>query len=191
MPENIEIEIQVNIEKNESLLTFLNNNAVFEFETHQIDEYFTQAHRDFTVIKPVAEWLRLRDSNGSYSFTYKNWHYEGEKSFYCDEYETKIDDLDRLRKTLKALDFKLLITVDKTRKIWFYQDFEVAMDSVKGLGEFVEIEYKGEDKNPDPEKITERMIQFLKEIGCGKIMINNMGYPYLLLFPEEAKYKEV
>ncbi len=191
MPKSIEIEIQVNIEKSDSLLAFLNDNAEFKLETHQIDEYFTPAHRDFITVRPVAEWLRLRDSNGSYFFTYKNWHYEGEKSFYCDEYETKITDLDQLKKTFKALNFRSLITVDKTRKIWLYKDFEIAMDSVKGLGEFVEIEYKGEDQDVNPKEVTERMIQFLKGVDCGKIMINYMGYPYLLLFPKEAKYKEV
>jgi len=191
MPKSIEIEIQVNIENEKSLLAFLEKNAVFKFETRQIDEYFTPAHRDFTVVRPVAEWLRLRNSNGSYSFTYKNWHYQGEKSFYCDEYETEIKDLNQLKKALEALNFKSLITVDKTRKIWLYKDFEIALDSVKDLGNFVEIEYKGEDENVDPGKTTERMIGFLKKVGCGKIMINYMGYPYLLLFPEEAKYKEV
>ncbi|MDP2930750.1 MAG: class IV adenylate cyclase [bacterium] len=191
MPKSIEIEIQVNIENKEPLLAFLEKNADFKFETRQIDEYFTPAHRDFTVVRPVAEWLRLRDSSGHYSFTYKNWHYQGEKSFYCDEYETEVKDLDQLKKAFAALNFKSLITVDKTRKVWLYRDFEVAVDSVKNLGDFVEIEYKGEDEKADPEKTTERMIQFLKDVGCGKIMINYMGYPYLLLFPKEAKYKEV
>jgi len=191
MPKNIEIEIQVNIEDEKPLLAFLEKSAVFKFETRQIDEYFTPAHRDFIAVRPIAEWLRLRESNSHCSFTYKNWHYEGEKSFYCDEYETEIKDLGQLKKALEALDFKPLIIVDKTRKVWLYKDFEIAIDSVKDLGNFVEIEYKGEDENADPGKTAERMIQFLKEVGCGKIMINYMGYPYLLLFPKEAKYKEV
>ena len=185
---DVEIEIQVNIEKSEPLLAFLKENAEFKSEARQIDEYFTPAHRDFTAVRPVAEWLRLRDSSGQYSFVYKNWHHEGEKSFYCDEYETEIGDLKQVRKILEALNFKSLVVVDKTRQTWRYLDFEIAMDSVKNLGEFVEIEYKGEAQ-ADPKETTDQIVKLLKDIGCGEIKINYMGYPYLLLFPGEAKYE--
>jgi adenylate cyclase class 2 len=188
---NVEIEIQVSIEKSESLLAFLKKNAEFKLEMRQIDEYFSPAHRDFTAVRPVAEWLRLRDSNGRFSFTYKNWHYQGDKSFYCDEYETEVKSLDQAKKILEALNFKSLVVVDKTRKNWLYRDYEIALDSVKNLGEFVEIEYKGQDENADPKKITKEMIDFLKTVGCGEIKINFQGYPYLLLFSQEAKYEKV
>lgn len=188
MAKNIEIEIQVNIEKSEALRAFLKENAEFKSENRQIDEYFSPAHRDFTSVRPVAEWLRLRDSGRHHSITYKNWHHEGEKSFYCDEYETEVGDSGQVRKILVALDFKPLVLVDKTRQIWLYKDFEISLDSVKNLGEFVEIEYKGEEA-ADPKETTGRMVKLLKEIGCGEIKINYMGYPYLLLFPQEAKYE--
>jgi len=66
----------------------------------------------------------------------------------------------------------------------------VAVDSVKGLGDFVEIEYKGENENADPKKVTEGMVDFLKKVGCGKIMRNYVGYPFQLLFPEEVKWED-
>jgi len=84
----------------------------------------------------------------------------------------------------------LIQRVDKLRKIWIYKDYEVAVDSVRGLGDFVEIEYKGENKNADPKKVTEEMIGFLKEVEVGKIMRNYVGYPFQLLFPKEVKYEE-
>lgn len=77
--------------------------------------------------------------------------------------------------------------VDKTRETWEYQDYEIAIDQVKGLGDFVEIEYKGEEKSVDPVKIANEMIVFLKEIGLSNIRRNYQGYPFLLLFPDEAK----
>jgi adenylate cyclase class 2 len=186
---NVEIEIQVSIEKSEPLLAFLKKNAEFKSEKRQIDEYFSPAHRDFIAVRPAAEWLRLRESDGHYSFCYKYWHHEGEESLYCDEYETGIEEPEKMRKILKALDFKSLVTVDKSRQVWRYLDFEIALDSVKNLGEFVEIEYKGKDENADPKTITEEMVKFLKAAGCGEIKINFQGYPYLLLFPQEAKYE--
>ncbi|MDD3190805.1 MAG: class IV adenylate cyclase [Candidatus Pacebacteria bacterium] len=191
MNNNIEIEIQVNVENSKSLLEFLEKNAIFQKESHQIDEYFSPAHRDFTVVRPIEEWLRLRNSSGKYSINYKNWHFdENGKGHYCDEYETKIEDLNQLRKILEVLNFKPIVKVDKIRKIWIYEDYEIAIDSVKGLGNFVEIEYIGKDNIVDPKKITDEMVKFIKDIDCGKIIRNYVGYPFQLLFPEEIKLEE-
>ena len=188
---DVEIEIQVNIENSKPLLAFLEKNADFKSEKHQIDEYFSPTHRNFTEVRPVKEWLRLRDSGNKYSITYKNWHYdESGRSHSCDEYETEIEGLDQLKKILNVLDFKPVVRVDKLRKIWIYKDYEVAVDSVKRLGDFVEIEYIGKNKKADPKKVTEEMINFLKSVGCGQIKRNYVGYPFQLLFPEEVKFEE-
>lgn len=187
---NIEIEIQVNVENPKPLIEFLKTNGKFQSEKHQLDEYFSPAHRDFLNTRPVAEWLRLRDADGKYSINYKNWHFdENGKSHYCDEFETKIEGIEQAGKILSALNFKPIVAVDKFRKIWTFGDYEIAIDSVKNLGDFVEIEYIGKDEKADPKKITEEMINFLKKTDCGKITRNYVGYPFLLLFPEEVKYE--
>ena len=188
---NVEIEIQVNIENSDPLIDFLEKNAKFKVKNHQVDEYFSPAHRDFVAVRPVNEWLRLRNSNGKYSINYKNWHREKNgKSHYCDEYETEIEDLFQFKNILNILNFRSLVKVDKVRKIWTYKNCEIAVDSVKGLGDFVEIEYIGKNEKVNPEEITEEMIKFLKNIGCGKIKRNYVGYPFQLLFPSEVKLEE-
>ncbi len=188
---DIEIEIQVRIENSKPLTEFLEKNADFQAEKHQVDEYFSPSHRNFIEPRPIKEWLRLRDSSGTYSINYKNWQYEEDgKSNYADEYETKIGDLGKLKKILDVLNFKSIVTVDKLRKTWMYEDYEIALDTIKGLGDFVEIEYKGNDEKVDPKKITEEMVRFLKDIGCGKINRNYVGYPFQLLFPEEVENEE-
>ena len=170
---NIEIEIQVNVEKIKPLIKFLKSNAVFRAKKHQIDEYFSPIHKDFLGVRPVSEWLRLRNTGKQYSINYKNWHSEkNNKSYYCDELETGIENIDKVRKILVALNFKSIAIVDKVRKIYKYKNFEVAIDSVKTLGDFVEIEYIGKDEKADPKKITAEMINFLKKIGCKKIKRN-------------------
>lgn len=187
---NIEIEIQVNIENPKPLIEFLKKNGDFQSEKHQVDEYFSPAHRDFLGVRPVKEWLRLRDADGKYSINYKNWHLdENGKSHYCDEFESKIEGMEQVRKILSALNFKSLVAVDKLRKIWTYKDYEIAIDSVRNLGDFVEIEYIGKDEKIDPKKITGEMVDFLKKIGCKKITRNYVGYPFLILFPKEARYE--
>ncbi|MDD5341064.1 MAG: class IV adenylate cyclase [Patescibacteria group bacterium] len=186
---NIEIEIQVNIGNIKPLLNFLELRAIFQAEKRQIDEYFSPIHDDFLAVRPVREWLRLRDANGKCSLNYKNWHFDASgKSNYCDEFETGIDKFEPVKKMLNVLNFKSIITVEKLRKIWTFKDYEIAIDSVKNLGDFVEIEYIGNDDRVEPQKITDEMINFLKNLECGKITRNYVGYPFQLLFPDEVKY---
>lgn len=187
---DIEIEVQVRVEKTETLKSFLEQSAQFISENQQIDQYFTPAHKDFTSVKPIEEWFRLRNENGKYTMNYKKWHYENGIGQYADEFETEIGDLDTAKNILIALDLKPLVAVNKTRKKWMYMDYEIAFDTVVDLGSFVEIEYKGKE-TVDPKIVTTGMIDFLKQQDCGTIEINNGGYPMLLLFPEDAHYIKV
>lgn len=187
----IEIEIQVQIENSKELLAFLENNARFVDKNRQVDHYYTPSHRDFLKVRPVREWLRLRNSSGKYSINYKNWYYdENGRSLYCDEYETSVGDVKQAKMILKAIDAKYLTTVDKLRETWLYKDYEVAIDLIKNLGSFVEIEYKGKNQKQKPAKITQEMILFLKKLNCGKVTRNYVGYPFQLLFPNEIKLEE-
>lgn len=187
----IEIEIQVQIENNKDLLKFLKRHAKFIGRERQIDTYYTPAHRNFLSVKPINEWLRLRNASGKYSINYKYWYYDKNgKSDYCDEFETEIGNIESLEKILSALNMKLLIVADKTREIWKYKDYEIALDSVKKLGDFVEMEYKGKATKKTPAEINNEMIEFLKNQNCGKISRNYGGYPFKLLFPGQAKIEE-
>ncbi len=188
---DVEIEITVQIENSKPLTEFLEKEAEFKKEKHQIDEYFSPAHRNFIEIRPVKEWLRLRDEDGNYSLNYKNWHYDenNKNSCYCDEYETKVEKIDKVKKILEVLNFKSLVIVDKIRKTWVWKDYEIDVDTVKGLGDFVEIEYIGKEE-VEPKKTTDEMVDFLKKLGCEKLKRDYVGYPFKLLFPDEVKLEE-
>ncbi|MCX6798337.1 MAG: class IV adenylate cyclase, partial [Candidatus Falkowbacteria bacterium] len=148
---NIEIEIQVNIENSQPLLDFLATAGTFKQEVHQVDEYFSPGHKDFLAVRPVSEWLRLREADGVFFWNYKNWHFTDQgESHHCDEFETKLDNVEAARRILQALNFTSLAVVDKLRRIWEYKNYEIALDSVRGLGDFVEIEYIGTDEKIDP-----------------------------------------
>jgi predicted adenylyl cyclase CyaB len=186
-----EIEIQVQIEDSSNLFAFLKEKAHFTGEKHQIDKYFIPTHRDFTKVRPVKEWLRLRDSSGKFSINYKSWHFEPDgKSNYCDEYETPIDSIEQLEKIFSVLDITEIVVVDKTRRTYLYQNYEFAIDSIKGLGDYVEIEYKGIVGDQKESDITSDMLSFLKTVGCGKIKRNYTGYPFQILFPDEVVFEE-
>lgn len=135
--------------------------------------------------------MRLRDSSGKYSINYKNWHRDKNgRSEYCDEYESQVTNLQQLENIFSSLNIKPITIVDKVRKIWLYKDFEVAIDKVKGLGDFIEIEYKGKP-NKKPSLVTSSMIEFLKNLKVGKIYRNYYGYPFQFLFPKEVEFELV
>lgn len=185
---SIEIEIQVQVEKPAQLVAFLQKEGKYIGKSHQIDKYYSPPHRNFTEARPVKEWLRLRNSSGKFSINYKNWYFGKDgRSHYCDEYETPVGEIAQLEKIFSALDMKPIVVVDKTRRVWHYRDYEVALDKVKGLGNFVEIEYKGKSTKKKPSEITREMVNFLKEFSVGKIVRNYVGYPFQLLFPNEVR----
>lgn len=188
-----EIEIKVRIERSQPLLELLKRQGTFLYAKRQVDEYFTPPDRDFTAVRPVKEWLRLRDAEGSYSLNYKNWFYEddGQPSTHCDEYETEIQDIAQARNVLIALKHRPLATVDKQRTAWQYKEWEIAIDAVKGIGDCVEIEYKGDSDHADPKRVSAEMYAFLQTLNCGKIERNSGGYPFILMFPDEAKWEGV
>lgn len=178
----MEIEIKVKLQNSAHLLALLEKEGTRVYVNTQIDSYYNPPHKNFVSSTPVVEWLRLRDSDGKYSINYKNWHVESNgTSNYCDEYETKLENIDSMRSILDMLNFTDLITVNKKRSVWNYNDYEVSIDEVEELGDFVEIEYKGSETNPDPKKITDEMMAFLQALDCGNIERDFKGYPYLLL----------
>lgn len=189
---NIEIEIQVQVTKIKPLIDFLQKNAKYDGEFHQIDKYFVPKHKNYIKIRPTSEWLRLRNANGKFSINYKNWYFNKlGKSQHCDEFETAVEDIKTMNQIFDALEIKNIATVDKKRIIYNYKKYEIAIDKVKGLGNFVEIEFKGNLQKFDATKITNEMIVFLKEHGVGKITRNYNGYPFIMLFPKEVKYEEM
>jgi adenylate cyclase, class 2 len=176
-----EIEIKIRVHDSAPLLKFLQEKGNFESEKHQRDEYFSPPHRDFIKAKPIKEWFRLREEESECSMNYKNWHYGDDgKGYYCDEHEVKIDTPAQARNILKALNFKPLINVDKKRRIFTFQDYEIALDSVNELGDFIEVEYKGENRT-DVKKIAGEMKTFIEGTGCKILEQDFAGYPALLL----------
>ncbi len=137
-----EIEIKVRVSDSSAFVRFLHKEAEFMGEQHQVDEYFTPPDRDFTAVRPVNEWLRLRTSeqrrghlrSGSAlgdhssevketlqcSINYKLWHRDpvSGTSLYGDESESGVSDIKAVRDILIALKFRNLCTVDKIRKTW-------------------------------------------------------------------------
>lgn len=183
---NKEIEIQARVENAAPLQAFLEAEATWLGEERQRDEYFTPGHKDYLSVRPVNEWLRLREADTGVSINYKDWS----PVTHCDEYETSLGDLEKGRLVLHAMGCRQIGVVEKVRKLWRWKDWDISIDRVTDLGEFVELEYSGEE-DVEPQEVIDAMIAFLKERDCGKVELNSTGYPFLILFPEEQDFREV
>ncbi|MDD5627128.1 MAG: class IV adenylate cyclase [Patescibacteria group bacterium] len=183
---NIEVEIKIqfdNLEMARKKLRTLGGSL--KKSLRQIDEYYVPCHRDFFARKPCPiEWLRVRQNPDSAIFEY-------DKSIVCrkdsaqdyaEEYEVEVKQPENLRKILKFLDFKKIVTVDKQREYWQCEDFEIALDQVKNLGFFIEVEAQGNFLNAK-----------IARAGCARFLTQKLGikdwqkqqiktgYPVLLL----------
>lgn len=186
---DIETEIKIKLTEKEwkNLDIFFQKKAKFINENKQIDTYFQPAYRNFVneeKIKSqekISEWLRIGERGNNKILNYKNWY-----DNYCDEYEVEIDNIENLQKIFTVLGLEELVVVDKTRKTYFYLDkYEVALDYVKDLGYFIEIEVKKYTK--DARKEYDDLLKVVKDLYLNLDCIDKRGYPYYLI---ENKYKK-
>jgi adenylate cyclase class 2 len=184
---NIEVEIKVSVDEDTFLEVKerLNDVAKFVKNSHQTDEYFTPAHRNFVKPKSPFEWLSIRRRGDKTILNYKHWHPENaEVRTHCDEFETEIKDPDQLNRLFSILDFKKLVTVEKDRETYMYNDeFEIALDTVKGLGNFIEIESIKDFGGV--EETRKKIFEVAKKLGIDTSKVNERGYPYLLMKKKE------
>lgn len=107
-------------------------------QTHQTDAYYNAPHRDFLTPEAISEWLRIRTEEGGSSINFKRWHpVAALVKTHADEYESKVEDVEAVRRLLDALDFLPLVTVAKVREEWKLPEVEVVFDHVEGAGSFV------------------------------------------------------
>lgn len=182
MNKSIEVEVQLKVsdEQKNKIMEFIGKNGAFKYKTWQIDTYYVPAHRDFLKYEYVYEWLRLREEAKQLSICYKHYFPENSpKNTHCEESETTVGDINAMKKLLKGLDFKEIIVVNKTREVWESNGYEFCFDTIKNLGEFVEIELIKDTKEPEKEK--EKIFEFIQQWGIARTQANNRGYPYLLM----------
>lgn len=136
-----------------------------------MDRYYQPTYRRFlkSSDETINEWLRIGIRENKKILNYKNWH----QSMYCDEYEVEIDDEDNLNKIFLILGLEEIALVDKKRKTYIYQDkYEIALDAVEKLGNFIEIEVKKYDASAIQEY--DELLKLAKHLNN----IDKRGYPY-------------
>jgi len=112
----------------------------------QVDTYYDAPHRDFA---ETDEALRIRRESSEDGEAVARVTYKGplvdEASKTREEAETAVADGDAMAAVLEALGFDAAATVEKRRERYRYEGYDVVLDDVRGLGEFVEVETETEN----------------------------------------------
>ncbi|MBN2403189.1 MAG: class IV adenylate cyclase [Spirochaetes bacterium] len=106
------------------------------------DIYYSHPSRDFS---QTDEAFRIRVENSTSLLTYKGPKI-GERSKTRFEREAAFNDIEAMKDILSRLGFTVAGEVHKTRRYYSLKGIEICVDSVDGLGEFIELEIKGGDR---------------------------------------------
>lgn len=180
---NLDIETEIKIKLSEEefheVKRLMQEKAKYQKQSNQKDTYYQPLHRKFLDHDTINEWLRIGERGNKKIINYKNWH----DNMYCDEYEVEIDNSETMDKIFHILDLEVIAVVDKTRTTYSYLDkYEIALDEVKELGYFIEIEVKNYTDTPINEY--ENLLKLTKELKLNLKHIDKRGYPYHLIFKD-------
>lgn len=178
-----EIELKFKLDKEEffKIKEKIKQIAKFVKSVGQKDEYISPPHRDFLKPKYPYEWLSIRERGKKTILNYKHFYPEEvEEHTHCDELEFEAQDPEQFKEIFSALNFKTNIIIEKQREVYNYNDeFEIALDTAKNLGHFIEIEALKHAETV--EKTREKLFEFAKTIGLDYSEADKRGYAYIMM----------
>lgn len=149
----------------------------------QRDTYYNAPHREFA---ETDEALRIReetrDDGEQTRLTYKGPRID-ETTKTREEFETAATDADALEGILDGLGFTPAATVEKEREHYAIEGFTVTLDSVTGVGEFVEVEVDVETES-EVDAAREDAIALLERLGLDPEASVRTSYLGMLLAGE-------
>ena len=178
-----EIEILVEVYDSIQNVKEKLNGLEYIGEKHIIDEYYYDPKRDD--LKPdinnrLLHCLRLRNKNNEYFITYKDDVFENDKWIYSNEYETKVDSIEMLREIFNKIGLKQFIEINNIKEIYKSDKYEISLERVKNLGNFLEVEYCT-DNDIDIIEIKNEIQQFINNLNIKTSEELNMGKPEMYL----------
>lgn len=174
-----EVELQLIIKNPADIEKKLKKIGRYIETQKQVDKYFVPPDRDFFAKEPPIEYLRIRFEKGKNHLNYSFLHFDkNDWLIWTDEYETLIDKPKTVEELFKKIGLIPKVTVTKTRKYFDCDDFQVTLDKVRDLGDFMEIEAKKDFGSP--EKTRKACLDFLKNLNIKYQMKAKMGFPRML-----------
>lgn len=141
---------------------------------HQYDRIYTYGDdvSVFTKGKSGHNVMRIRVTDNGAEFNMKV-----QQTHELDnlEHETTVSNPEAVHAILAALGYTPKIEVRKTRRKGRLGEYEICLDTVEGLGSFVELEKLAED-DADPSAVREDLLATLESLGLSRADEETRGY---------------
>lgn len=178
-----EIEVKAALTDKQSFIEALSNlGCELGKEISQDDTVYARTVGSLDEYLSNSDFLRLRVQNdGKILFTFK--HHSG-RIINLDsaplELELEISSRDTMEKMLALMGYKEAVRIKKLRRKTKYQNWEICVDEVEGLGSFVELEELTEE-NDRVQEVQERMEIFLAKLGVDAESLLKNRYDVMLM----------
>lgn len=129
-------------------------------------------HLDWRKAKKEGTPVRVRTANGIVVFNLKQ-----ERTGETDniEHETEVSDGAALHEILLCMGYLPQVEILKSRQKGKFGDYEICLDDVARLGNFIEVEKMVSD-DADPEVIREELFKIAESIGLSRSDEEKRGY---------------
>ena len=183
--EGIEVEIKLAVDTLSVAKVLGRLREADATEIHHVDTYFHDPAASFAAETPIFQWLSIRDREEKF-INFKNFHFGPDGiATHSQEVDLVVESSEEAKRLLEFLGYVPLITVDKTRTAAVLDGFEVALDHVVGLGDFVEIEALTPLETVEATRAA--LLQYAQVLGLSGSEADQKGYPHLLLELRETQ----
>ncbi len=144
--------------------------------------FMPKGENGFATGKRGMNVLRIRKQGGKALFTLKQTVLN---ELDCIEHECEVSDAEEMTRAIELLGFREVVRVGKLRQKTRYEPYEICVDTVDGLGEFIEVEKLVEEGDSDA--IQEELFAFLEKLGVVRADREVHGYDTLTWHMKNGK----
>lgn len=180
---SVEVEVKIKIREKEELIQNLRNLGFRE--TKQVverDIYYTSAHHDFAALDEALRVRTVEDLDSGHKtavITYKGAKLDA-VSMSRKELETEVGNAEICQEILKQIGFQPVLPVEKQRQYFQNDTMTACVDSVTGLGDYLELEILVEREEERPEAL-KQLEAMLEKLGYSMEETTRVSYLGMLM----------
>jgi len=175
----MEIEVRARIENFVEIKKALESKAQFITALDEGDLYLRHTS---DIERSLV--LRIRKKNGGAILTFKGKS-KGDDTAWPDV-DLPLSQPDELEQLLLASGYILVVHINKHRLTYRTDNFEINLDTIEDLGDFIEIEGRGDETMR--QSVEQGISQFLVSLGIQESQIIRKGYVPLMLEKIESTH---
>lgn len=175
----MEVEIKAKVKNFTNIKSkLIKLGAKLEKSKKQLDVFYKPKKEVRSTLRPGSYILRIRESGNNKFLTFKAL--TPIKGVW-EEHELRIDNTNEMKKILERLNLVRVFSINKIRITARLGDFELNLDRVKELGNYIEIGLIDKDGEKAQNKIREVYSKLgisekqLERRGYGEIIVASMG----------------